>query len=250
MKELPEGLEYEGWRKKTDDELAEEWNQRIRDREEKLLKEEAERSERLEKAKIMQKGWELMRLCKQLIEENEEKWKKSKERRELERSGDEERRDRKDRAAEKKRKTLEKIETTKTQQKITDCLKILPQNRRRLVEKEEEKMRKVLLEEAETELWRKWRQEKGRGMRNWAQVGERETTEQKLRIVEEQTEKYKLELERIEMRRIRREEEEIREEQERNKRMDTKKKNERQWEMMRWVTKFMKENMVLWNRRK
>ena len=71
-----------------------------------------------------------------------------------------------------------------------------------------------------------------------------------MRIVEEQTEKYKLELERIEMRRIRREEEEIREEQERNKRMDTKKKNERHWEMMRWVTKFMKENMVLWNRRK
>ena len=32
---LPEGLEYEGGRKKTDDEVAEEWRERLREREEK-----------------------------------------------------------------------------------------------------------------------------------------------------------------------------------------------------------------------
>ena len=52
---LPEGLEYEGGRKKTDDELTEEWKERIKDREEKLMKEDAERSNRIEKAKRMQK---------------------------------------------------------------------------------------------------------------------------------------------------------------------------------------------------
>ena len=111
-------------------------------------------------------------------------------------------------------------------------------------------MRKVLLEEAETELWRKWRQRKGRGMRNWAQVGEKETMEQKLKIVEEQTEKYKLELERMEKRRLRREEEQLKEMQEKNKRLETKRNNEKHWEMMRWITKFMKENLDIWNRRK
>ena len=106
---LPEGLEFESGRKKTDDELAEEWNIRIKEREENPLREEAERTERIEKAKRMQKGWELMRLCKQTIEENGEKWKKSKERRALERSEEEERKERKDKAAEKRRKTLDTI---------------------------------------------------------------------------------------------------------------------------------------------
>ena len=48
---------------------------------------------------------------------------------------------------------------------------------------EEEKKKRLLLEEAETELWRKWRQRKGRGMKNWAQVGEKETLEQKLKMI-------------------------------------------------------------------
>ena len=50
---LPEGLEYEGGRKKTDEELAEEWSQKLKEREEQILKEETERKERMEKAKRM-----------------------------------------------------------------------------------------------------------------------------------------------------------------------------------------------------
>ena len=43
---------------------------------------------------------------------------------------------------------------------------MLPQNRRKIIELEEEKKRRLLLEEAENELWRKWRQKKGRGIKN------------------------------------------------------------------------------------
>ena len=71
--ELPADLEYDGGRKKTDEELAEEWNIRRKESEENLLREEAEREERIERARRMQKGWELMRLCKQIIEENGKK---------------------------------------------------------------------------------------------------------------------------------------------------------------------------------
>ena len=82
-------MEYDGGRKKSDEELAEEWNIRRKEIEENLLREEAEREERIERAGRMQKGWELMRLCRQMIEENGEKWKKSKERRDMERSEEE-----------------------------------------------------------------------------------------------------------------------------------------------------------------
>ena len=51
-------------------------------------------------------------------------------------------------------------------------------------------------------------------MKSWAKVGEKETLEEKLKIVEEQTERYKLELERIEKRRKNREEEERKRRQE------------------------------------
>ena len=247
---LPEGLEYEGGRKKTEEELLEEWNKRLKEREEQITKEETERKERLEKAKRLQKGWELMRICKEIIEENGEKWKKSKERREYEKAENEEREERRERAENQKMKTLEKLETNRIQRRITDCLKSLPQNRRRILELEEDKKRRLLLEEAETELWRKWRQKKGRGMKSWAKVGEKETLDEKLRIVEEQTERYKLEVERIEKRRKNREEEDKRTQSERVKRLEEKTRNERHWEMMRWLTKFMMENKEIWSMRR
>ena len=106
------------------------------------------------------------------------------------------------------------------------------------------------LEEAENEIWRKWRQRKGRGMKSWNMLGENETLEKKLEIVEDQVEKYKLELERIETWRNRRIEEEGQESENKRKRLEQKRRNEKHWEMMRWITKFMKENKNSWEMRK
>ena len=116
--------------------------------------------------------------------------------------------------------------------------------------REEERKRNLLMKEAENELWRKWRQRKGRGMKDWKKLGEHETLENKLEIVEQQVEKYKLELERIEKRRNRRIEEETNEANEKRNRLEQKRKNEKHWEMMRWITKFMKENKNTWERRR
>ena len=248
--QLPEGLEYEGGRKKTDEELANEWRERIREREAQIEEEEKSREKLIEKAKKLQKGWELMRLCRETIEENGEKWKKSKESRDLEKTEQLEKSERLGRAEKRREETLELIGKRQIQQKITENLKLLPENRRKLAEKEEEKRRNLLMKEAEDELWRKWRQRKGRGMRDWKKVGENETLERKLEIVEHQVEQYKLELERIERRRSRRVEEEKTEANEKMKRLEQKRHNEKHWEMMRWITKFMKENKNTWERRR
>ena len=185
-----------------------------------------------------------------MIEENGEKWKKSRERRDLEKVEELEKRERLGRAAEKKKETMETIKKRKIQQKITEKLNILPENRRKIIERKELLQRNLMMAEAENELWRKWRRRKGRGMRNWKEIGENETLERKFEIVEEQVRKYKLELERIELRRSRRLDEEKKEMDNRKKRMEQKRRNEEHWEMLRWITKFMKENKSKWEIRR
>ena len=78
----------------------------------------------------MQRSWELLRQCKQLLEENGEKWKKSQERRELERKRREEREERLNRAKQKE----EGWKQTKIQKKITDTLAELPKNKIEMVQ--------------------------------------------------------------------------------------------------------------------
>ena len=58
----------------------EEWLKRIKERQEALDKEEEERTKRIELSKKLQKGWEMIRICKELMETEGYKWKISKER--------------------------------------------------------------------------------------------------------------------------------------------------------------------------
>ena len=57
-------------------------------------------------------------------------------------------------------------------------------------------------------------------------------------------------MERIETRRNRRIEEEAKESENKRKILEQKMRNEKHWEMMRWITKFMKENKNSWELRK
>ena len=68
--------------------------------------------------------------------------------------------------------------------------------------------------------------------------------------MEEQVRKYRLELERIEIRKSKRLEEEKKEMENRKIRMEQKRRNEKHWEMLRWITKFMKENQHKWKIRR
>ena len=70
--------------------------------EEKKRMEEERKAARLEKAEKLSKSWELLRICKKMLEENGHKWTKSKERREIERREEEEKRERIEKANKKK----------------------------------------------------------------------------------------------------------------------------------------------------
>ena len=96
------------------------------------------------------------------MEKEGTKWEKSRERRELEKREEEERTERMNRAARKSKEARKNWERKMMQQKITETLNKLPKNKQILIEREEEKISRILLKEAKEELWKKWRQRKGR----------------------------------------------------------------------------------------
>ena len=120
----------------------------------------------------------------------------SNERRDLERLEEVERIERIGRANKQMRATLERIDIKMKQQKITDTAS----KQKKIVEREEDRSKRILIEEAEKELWRKLQQKKGKGMKSWVTVGEKESLERKLEIIEGQVEKYRVKLERIKKR--------------------------------------------------
>ena len=83
------------------------------------------------------------------------------------------------------------------QQKITTQLAKLPENRRIMLERELETERKLNLKEAKEELWRRWRQKKGRTEYKKKTKKEEEETnlERKLESIEQETTKYENEIE-------------------------------------------------------
>ena len=77
------GEEESKWEKAW---TQEEWLERIKEKQKELEKEEMDRLKRIEQSKRLQQGWELMRLCKEMMEVDGYKWKISKERRDMERN--------------------------------------------------------------------------------------------------------------------------------------------------------------------
>ena len=59
------------------------------------------------------------------------------------------------------------------QLKITSTLKLLPKPTQILLEKEEDRKKRILLKEAKEDLWKKWRQRKGREKEKIVTYGER-----------------------------------------------------------------------------
>ena len=104
------------------------WDRAIWLREEEMKKKAEARSRRIAEAKRKEKSYELLRLCKKIMELEGSHWKKSQERRELEKREAEEKRERLNKAEAKKRQTLHKIKCNKIQEKITASLMMLPEN--------------------------------------------------------------------------------------------------------------------------
>ena len=138
------------------------WDERIREREEEMRREEEERQERIKKSKHLEQSWELLRLCKEIMSEEGHNWKISKERREKEGEQKREREERLRRANNQRAETMQRLETKEKQIKITETLDKQPQKKWILLERELEKERRIILNEAREEVWKKWRQSKGK----------------------------------------------------------------------------------------
>ena len=125
---------------------------------------------------------------------------------------------------------------TKLQSRLTECWSKLPAMQQKMIELEEEKERRLLLKEAREELWKRWRQKKGRGTAN---PGIKVTDIQKM---ERKIERIEKELADQEERRQREKDERIKKED----RLKTKKRKEQHWEMLRWIVAYLEENKAGW----
>ena len=101
-------------------------------------------------------------MCKELMEMNGYKWKFSKERRDLERSRLEEKEEWICRAQRLKQNFVEAERKKHIHKKIIESLGELPKNKRLLLEREIQLERRPHLKEAKEEVWKKWKQNKGR----------------------------------------------------------------------------------------
>ena len=163
------------------------WEEKLRIREERIKEEERIRIKKINLAERMSRSWHLLNLCRETMKREGLNWEKSKERREEERTKMLEKDDRMKKAAGKKKAALEKHHRKELQTKITTQLKLIPKNRRILLEREIEKERIWNLKEAKLELWRRWRQRKGRipGQKSKKDL-EVEDLETKLKKIEEE----------------------------------------------------------------
>ena len=128
------------------------WNKKLEEKEKRLEEEEKRRKERIELEKRLDKSYELLKLCRETLTKEGETWKASKERRDLERIKEEEKKERLMRANKKKEKTLTTIKKKEMQTKITENLKLMPENWRILIENRIEKERLLDLKEAREKI--------------------------------------------------------------------------------------------------
>ena len=203
----------------------------------------------------LEKSWELIRVCKKIIKEQGPGWQESKENREQQRKFEMEKVERKKRAEIGKEDTLRRI----TEQKLLKLSAMLPERSRMKIEDEESRKKRILLQETQSNLWKKWR---GRipNRKEYQHMEKEQRLETQLKRVEKELENYKKELEnkkeqerREEERRKKyvaekkfKENERIQKDKEKAAKLKKKKMLEKHWEMLRWLNNFISENKEVW----
>ena len=213
------------------------WQARRQEILKRLEEEEEERSRRLEKAQRLNRSWELMRLCKEYIRENSNKWVDREDEEEKARKREEQRQ----KALNKKEEFKKKHENKMKMQKITDLLTKIPMEEARKIEMDIKRKERNELKEIKENVWKKWRG-KGEVMNRKKQIPrEVEMLDKRLDEIEQKVEEYRRRKE-INLRRRDKKKEEWR-----NKH---KMIVEDHWGMLRWLNQFIEENQVEWQRRK
>ena len=232
------------------------WEKEIKKYREEIEKEEREKEERLSNVSRKEKTWKLMRLCKEFIEKNSKSWKTSKENREAKKKEEMEKTERLGKAERKKKEHREKM----MQRKITEKWMSLPEPKRDRFRKEEEKRKRIELQEIKQNL-HKWRNklenEKKVYLQRKTNAEEMENKLKRLDILIEKAreedkkrieirEENKKEKERIFKIRRDKNEEKIRVEEERKERLRVQKKLKEKWEMIKWLSEYAEANQEIW----
>ena len=214
------------------------WEDIMKEREEKLRREECERRLRKRKADSLSKTWELMIVCKEFLGEWEAEWTMGSEKARIiqEERNKEERFKKIDLQKENFKK--------KTQQtKLNFGISKLGGNGK-LEWAEELKKERMEIQELKENLWR-WR-ENGGGKTSSGKEKMIEPTgkniEKKLKIIGDILERERKENERC---KALKEKEKLKEMEEKDKkeiRLEIKKTLEKKWQTIRWVTKHLEEN--------
>ena len=232
------------------------WEKEVKKYREEIEKEEREKEERLSNVSRKEKTWKLMRLCKEFIEKNSKSWKTSKENREAKKKEEMEKTERLGKAERKKKEHREKM----IQRKITEKWMSLPEPKRDRFRKEEEKRKRIELQEIKQNL-HKWRNklenEKKVYLQRKTNAEEMENKLKRLDILIEKAreedkkrieirEENKKEKERIFKIRRDKNEEKIRVEEERKERLRVQKKLKEKWEMIKWLSEYAEANQEIW----
>ena len=234
------------------------WDKKMAEYRREIEKEEMEKNLRVEKARKMEKSWELLRMCRDFMRENAREWS---EQRDLEekRKGEEERKtDRLEKCNREKEKLQKKI----IEEKISAALSSLPREERERYIAEEEKEKRIEMKNIKENIWKKWRnrREENRQKSGEERDFEKADKSHRLEKLEKIIQRLKSEeLEREEMRERNRErkrawrKEKEKEESkmlvrelERAERREKKKQIEDRWALMKWVTKYIDENEANW----
>ena len=224
-------------------ELAEkvDWQKRRIEIIERLEKEEKESKNKIEKAKRLQRSWELTIVCSNLLKEFSNNWTEIEERRKDEEK-ERKRYEQIQKASNKKAAFMEKEKVRNTTRKITDMLASIPLVEAEKIEKEIRQKEKIQLSTVKKNLWKKWRGKmKVKESKYDVEMRDSDKVQKKLDEIEKKVEEYKKKRE------------------EKLKRKEMKRKDwiekhrmivEDHWGMLNWLHKFIEDNKYEWERRR
>ena len=216
------------------------WQKRRREILARLEEEEKTRVARIEKARRLSRGWELIRICREIIKENAKGWEDRKEWAEAEEVL-RKRREQVDKANYKKRKFKEKQQVKDRERKITEMMEKIPIVEAEKIEREVRKEEKLEMAEIGKNLWKKWRGKTEFLKRKCTIPKEEDKITRRLDEIERKIEEYK-----------KRKEEQLKKKH--AKKEEWKRKNkmivEDHWGMLRWLHQYTEENKMEWERRR
>ena len=216
------------------------WEEQIEEHKNQIVQEEQTAQNLVEKENNSESSWELMKLCREYLEENSSEWAKRREQRQNEKNRLE--------RLEKAGILSRKAKMRELENNIEKGFEKLPRNEQEKIKQKEKRKKLLELKEAKEDLWKlKGREKKIVNQTTLQKIKELGRKAQQIRDILE-NEKKKL----AEEKKKQEEQENIRRsrEQKRKETLEKKKKLEERWAMYRWVVEYMQENSVHWEKRR